>query len=1082
MNYRKKAMLMAGALLCLNLSIYSQSISLKMSNVSVKKAMTELQTKSGYSFVYIAGDVDTDRTVSINASQLKDAVAQILKGQNVSYEIQGKNIVIKKGRKQQTVSTKKRTVSGTVKDVKGEPIIGATVVEKGTTNGTITDFDGNYTLSVNEEATLCISYVGYISQECAMTSNGIMKVILQEDSKTLDEVVVVGYGTQRKSDLTGSVNRVNMEDIRNAPNASLTQFLQGGTPGLNIGQVNKAGGAADIQVRGQSTINGSQDVLIVLDGIIYNGTMASINPSDIASVDVLKDASSKAIYGASAANGVLLITTKRGKRAQKPVINFSASFASQSPTVKLHPFNRDQKIKSIYDYYWDQGAYLGPDYVEINPDFDIRSKIDATQVVGYDNGTDYNWADNATQDSYYMDYQVSVSNATDKTNFYISGGYTKQNGYVVNDNFDRKNARINVETQVFNWLKIGTQTFGSFMDYSGASPDLRVVYMYSPLNVPYTDNGDLIYSPNASLTNPFLALESQDTEQSNMLSALAYASIDLPFLKGFNYRVNWGNNYKWEKHFYANRWGSNQNGYAYKNNNSTYDYTIDHILNYKTKIANDHSLDLTAVFGLRSQRYEYTTANGEQYSDLALGYNSLEQAVIQKIGSEAWKEQYLYQMGRINYNYRYKYFFTATLRRDGFSGFSPNNKYALFPSCAVAWTISNEEFFKVPFINNLKLKVSYGENGNLTSRYSTMAKMDGSRSYIFGDGASTANAQFVSSMASNLQWETTKGMNYALDLSLWNSRFNICIEYYNTKTSNLLWNVNIPTITGFSTIPSNIGELSNKGIELSLDADVLRIGDFNWNLGFNFSKNKNRITKLLGDINNDGKEDDLIASGLFIGESINAIYDYNILGLWGLEDEKMGRIPEGTYVGCEKIEDLNNDGKIDAENDRKILGSKDPAYRFSLTNRFTYKNWSLYMLINSVQGGKNGYLGANDAVSDLGNNSGDNMIRNNLFAEIDYWTPANPNAEYRIPVKVPSVTPSYWKDRSFIRLQDICLNYTFDKKLLSKIGIQALSLSLSGKNLFTITKWKGWDPETGDGLVFAYPVMKSYAIGLNLTF
>ncbi len=246
MNYRKKAMLMAGALLCLNLSIYSLSISLKMSNVSVKKAMTELQTKSGYSFVYIAGDVDTDRTVSINASQLKDAVAQILKGQNVSYEIQGKNIVIKKGRKQQTVSTKKRTVSGTVKDVKGEPIIGATVVEKGTTNGTITDFDGNYTLSVNEEATLCISYVGYISQECAMTSNGIMKVILQEDSKTLDEVVVVGYGTQRKSDLTGSVNRVNMEDIRNAPNASLTQFLQGVTPGLNIGQVNKAGGAADI--------------------------------------------------------------------------------------------------------------------------------------------------------------------------------------------------------------------------------------------------------------------------------------------------------------------------------------------------------------------------------------------------------------------------------------------------------------------------------------------------------------------------------------------------------------------------------------------------------------------------------------------------------------------------------------------------------------------------------------------------------------------------------------------------------------------------------------------------------------------
>ena len=1081
MNYRKKAMLMAGALLCLNLSIYSQSISLKMNNVSVKKAMTELQTKSRYSFVYIAGDLDTNRTVSVDAGELKDAVAQILKGQNVSYEIQGKNIVIKRG-SQQVASTKKRKITGTVKDVNGEPIIGATVVEKGTTNGTITDLEGNFTLTINEEGSLLVSYVGYTSQECPVTFDGKIKVVLKEDSKTLDEVVVVGYGTQRKSDLTGSVGRVNMEDLRNAPNASLTQFLQGTTPGLNIGQVNTAGGAANIQVRGQSTINGSQDVLIVLDGIIYNGTMASINPSDIASVDVLKDASSKAIYGASAANGVLLITSKRGKHNQKPVINFTASFASQSPTVKLHPFNREQKIKSIYDYYWDQGAYLGPDYTEINPDFDIRSKIDPTQTAGYDNGTDYNWVDNATQDSYYMDYQVSVSNATEKTNFYISGGYTKQNGYVVNDNFNRKNARVNLETQIFDWLKIGTQTFGSFMDYSGASPDLRVVYMYSPLNSPYDENGALVYSPNASLTNPFVSLDAEDMQQSSMLSALVYTSIDLPFLKGFNYRVNWGNNYKWEKHFYANKWDSNQSGYAYKNNSSTYDYTIDHILSYKTKLANEHALDLTAVFGLRSQRYEYTTANGEQYSDLVLGYNSLEQAVIPKIGSDAWKEQYLYQMGRINYNYKYKYFFTATLRRDGFSGFSPENKFALFPSFAAAWTISNEEFFKVPLINNLKLKVSYGENGNLTSRYSTMARMDSSRSYIFGDGSTTSNVQYVSSMASDLRWETTKGMNYGLDLSLLNNRINVSIEYYNTKTNNLLWNVNIPTITGFSTIPSNIGEINNKGVELMVDADVLRIGDIKWNMGFNFSKNKNKITKLLGDTDNDGKEDDLIASGLFVGESINTVYDYNILGIWGIEDEKAGLIPDGSYIGCEKIEDLNNDGKIDAEHDRKILGSKDPAYRFSITNRFTYKNWSLYALINSIQGGKNGYLGSNNAVSDLGNNSGDNMIRNNLFAEIDYWTPSNPDAEYRIPVKVPSVTPSYWKDRSFVRLQDLCLSYNFDKKLLSKIGIQALSLSLSGKNLLTITKWKGWDPETGDGLIFAYPVMKSYSIGLNLTF
>lgn len=973
-------------------------------------------------------------------------------------------------------------VKGVVTDSAGEPLIGVSILIKGTTQGTITDLDGKFTLMAQSGDLISVSYIGYITQEIQIKDNKVFRIVLKEDTQNLDEVIVIGYGTQRKVDLTGSVSRVNLDAVRNAPNASLTSFLQGSTPGLNIGQVNTAGGAANIQIRGQSTINGNQNVLIVLDGIIYNGTMASINPADIASVDVLKDASSKAIYGASAANGVILITTKRGKQQEKPIINFTASFAAQSPTVKLHPLNREQKIKSIYDYYWNQGAYLAPDYTEINPDFDIRSKIDATQLTGYDNGTDYNWVDKATQDSYYMNYQVSISNATDKTNFYISGGYTKQNGYVINDKFNRKNARVNIETKVFDWLKIGTQAFGSFMDYSGASPDLRVVYMYSPLNVPYDEDGQLIYNPNGTLTNPFATLDSEDTQHQNMLSALAYASIDIPFIKGLNYRINWGNNYKWEQHYYANKWGANKNGNAYKNNNSTYDYTVDHILNYKTCIANKHNIDLTAVFGLRAQEYEYTTANGEQYSDITLGYNSLEQGIIQKIGSDAWKEQYLYQMGRINYNYDNKYLVTATLRRDGFSGFSLNNQFALFPSFALGWLISNESFFKVPAISSLKLRISYGSNGNLTSRYSTMARMNSSRAYVFGDGASTSNAQFVSSMASNLKWETTKGMNYGFDLSLFKNRINMSLDYYNTNTTNLLWNVNIPTITGFSTIPSNIGKINNKGIELAVNADIFRDSDFQWNLGFNFSKNKNKIVKLLGDSNKDGKEDDLIASGLFVGESINTVYDYNIIGIWGIEDEKAGKIPAGTYVGCEKIEDLNKDGKIDAENDRKILGSKDPAYRFSITNTLTYKNWSLFALINSVQGGKNGYLGTNNAVGDLGNNSGDNMIRHNLFAEIDYWTPSNPNAEYRIPVKVPSVTPNYWKDRSFIRLQDISLTYNFDKQILSKIGVQALSLSLSGKNLFTLTGWNGWDPETGDGLVFAYPVMKSYSIGLNLTF
>ncbi len=1064
---------------------YSQNLRVTVvsSGISTAQVLSEIESQTDYLFVYDVNEVDLGRKVNVDAENrpVSEVLDEVFEGTGITYAMEGKNIMLmkesEKESSQQQDNNYKR-VRGIVIDANNEPIIGANVtVKEKSSIGTITDMDGRFVLDIPTDAVLQISFIGFASQNVRVGDREELTITLAEDSEMLDEVVVVGYGTQRKVDLTGSVARANIKAFQHAPNTSIVQSLQGVIPGLNIGQVNTAGGAANIQVRGQSTINGSQDVLIVLDGIIYNGTMASLNPADIESIDVLKDASSKAIYGASAANGVLLITTKKGKRQEKPTITFSATLASQSPTKKLHPMNREEKIKSIYDYYWEE-AYLGPDYTIINPDFDVRSKIEATQIAGYDNGTDYNWVNNATQDSYYMNYQITISNATEKTNYFISAGYTKQDGYVKNDDFNRKNARINIETKIFDWFKIGTQAFGSFMNYSGASPDLRAVNCYSPLNTPYDEDGNLVYMPNGTLTNPFTALDASDRDLQNTLSAVVYASIDIPFIKGLNYRINWGNNYKWNQHYYSNKWDRNQTGYAYKNNSSTYDYTIDHILNYKLSWADRNHLDVTAVFGLRKQTYEYTTANGENYSDISLGYNSLEQAVTQKIGSDAWQEQYLYQMGRINYNYDNRYLVTATLRRDGYSGFSENNRFALFPSFALGWVISNEKFFNVKQIDNLKLRASWGSNGNMTSRYATMAQM-GSRNYVFGDGGSTVFGQYVSSMASDLKWETTKGINVGFDLSLFKGRITATVDYYNNNTTNLLWNVNIPTITGFSSIATNIGKINNKGVEFTIGSDVVRYGGFNWNLTFNFSKNKNKIVELLGDNDSDGKEDDLIADGLFVGESINAVYDYNMIGMW-----QMGETPySGTYVGCEKLEDLNNDGKIDAENDRKILGSKDPAYRFSIGSTFTYKNWSLFVFFNSVQGGKNGYLGTNNAFGDTVNNSGDNMIKHNFFREIDYWTPSNPNGEYRIPIRVPSISPNYWRDRSFVRLQDISLTYVFDKKLLSKVHIQDLSLSIACKNLFTWTKWKGWDPETGDGLNFyGYPVMKSYSIGLNLTF
>lgn len=443
MNYRKKAMLMAGALLCLNLSIYSQSISLKMSNVSVKKAMTELQTKSGYSFVYIAGDVDTDRTVSINASQLKDAVAQILKGQNVSYEIQGKNIVIKKGSQQQVTSGKRKKVTGTVKDANGEPIIGATVVEKGTTNGTVTDFDGNYALELSESGTLAVSYIGYKSQEFAASQikSGSLTVTLKEDTEVMDEIVVVGYGTSRKKDITGAIASVKADELNAVSSSSVSQMLQGKVSGMSAIQSSAQPGAGvSINIRGAVSPNGSNAPLYVVDGVpLQNNTTAdpglsdagydykagvdrdplnSINPNDIESIEILKDASAAAIYGASAANGVVLITTKSGKSG-KPKVEFRSTFTTQiqkdyPEVLGARDFREQANLwtKEYYLYSNKMGVY-GSNPVDLSGYTPVF-----TDVNGYSVDTD--WMDEVTRNGYVIDQNVSVNGGTDKTRYFFS--------------------------------------------------------------------------------------------------------------------------------------------------------------------------------------------------------------------------------------------------------------------------------------------------------------------------------------------------------------------------------------------------------------------------------------------------------------------------------------------------------------------------------------------------------------------------------------------------------------------------------------------------------------------------------------
>ena len=529
MNYRKKAMLMAGALLCLNLSIYSQSISLKMSNVSVKKAMTELQTKSGYSFVYIAGDVDTDRTVSINASQLNDAVAQILKGQNVSYEIQGKNIVIKKGSQQQVTSGKRKKVTGTVKDANGEPIIGATVVEKGTTNGTVTDFDGNYTLELSESGTLAVSYIGYKSQEFAASQikQGALAVTLKEDTEVMDEVVVVGYGTQKKVNLTGSVETIKSDKIVSKPVVSLQDALAGEAAGMTVTQTSAQPGRNNTQVRirGVGTW-GDADPLVLVDGIAMK--MEDVMPSDVESISVLKDAASAAIYGSRAANGVILITTKQGAKG-KVSVSYSGNVGVQTPT-------RVPKMAASWQYaeLYNQGMENEGKSSSLFP----QDRIDRMKAGGnpdvLEGSTD--WFDELLHPAMQHSHNVTVQGGSEKTSYIGTLGYTYQNG-VIYSSYERYNARLNTTTNFTSWLKLGVNLayINDISSESAAGAAMAFNRAFRALPYMPVRFSDGTWSFHSTPTNP-VRMASDDygahTNQGNKISVLIAPELNL--FKGLN--------------------------------------------------------------------------------------------------------------------------------------------------------------------------------------------------------------------------------------------------------------------------------------------------------------------------------------------------------------------------------------------------------------------------------------------------------------------------------------------------------------------------------------------------------------------
>ncbi|GAB1453709.1 TonB-dependent receptor [Draconibacterium sp.] len=1080
---------------------YAQTtkLTLDVENATIKSILSKIESQSEFKFFY-SSNVNVDQTASISQKNKKvfDILDELFEGTGIKYEVYGRQIALmEKGETfafpaAETVAQQK-SVSGKVTDDTGQPLPGVTVVIKGTTQGTVTNVDGEYNIpNIPAGATLQFSFVGMRSQEIEVGNQNTLNVQMVVDAIGLEEVVAIGYGTMKKSDLTGSVIRADLTKLQESPNISIGQSLQGIVPGLNVGAVNTAGSDPSITIRGRNSISGGQSPLIVIDGIIYRGSLVDINPNDIESIDVLKDASAAAIYGSQASNGVVLITSKTVKAMSKPIIEYSGSYTLQeSSNNKMRPMNKEGFLQLVADRFLEESR-TGADLLQPNPSWDVTKHLmDANAVNGYLNGVETDWWDTGTNDHPYIQmHNLSVRGRSELNNYFMSAGMTDQNNLIINDTYKRYNIRLNLDTKVTDWLRVGTQTFFTLSDWSGIS----AISGDLPPVVPSidTETGEYIIYPYKGTLNPALARQQDNLNKRYNFFGNFYIDMDIPFIKGLNYRLNFSQNLIMDKDFTFNPWGAELLGSGNKQNGSQYSWTTDNILTYKKEFGK-HNLNSTFVYGVEEREWEQTNAQGSNFSNDVLGYNYLgaADAARQVISSNAWKESSLYTMLRLSYTYNSRYSFTGTIRRDGFSGFGKNNKFAVFPSAAIAWRISEENFIKdnLEWVDNLKLRLSYGSNGNRTvGRYQTLAKISSSDAYLYGDGGSAEKGIYLNAMANdNLKWETTNAFNVGLDLNVLDNRLFGNLEYYHSNTHDLLYNVNIPVMNNnISSIPTNIGKLANQGVELTVTGIPVQTNDFSWDVTFNYSLNRNKIVSILGiDNDGDGKEDDLVASKIFMGHPYGVAYDFEQIGMWQMEDYQAGIIPVGFTYGTYKVRDISGpDGKPDgvytAAYDRAILGYTDPSYRFSIENVFRYKNWELKAFINSIQGGKDYYY----AQPGSGLSNPDNIYQSNSF-KWDYWTPENPNARYRqIGTFTAALGNAYspYIQRSFFRLQNLTLSYRVSSALLKKAGINNFKMYVTGTNLFTITDWDGWDPETSTGLGGDYPLLKTYSLGINFDF
>lgn len=1086
----RQRLLFAGMLLgCMTIALRTTAndpqeirISVSFNKVSLPKVLTIIGEKGNCGITFNHEDMASASEITYQAKDksLFKILEDILKETSLKFKSYNNNIII--------YSAKQITVNGKVADARGVPLIGVNIVEKGTGNGTTTDMKGNFSLKVTSSpAVLVFSYIGFSSVERNVTDNKPLNVIMQEDMSRLNEAVVIGYGTQRKKDLTGAISHIDMKGKEMTATTDLIQALQGITPGLNAKAGSKAGEVGGLSVRGKTSLSASDNPLLVVDGVIFNGSTADLNINDIASIDVLKDASSAAVYGSRSANGVIVITTKTGS-SDKPQFSLNAYYGTQdlSNTDMTKVMNGQQYAERLVDYYYQQKLYdwyktnpTSADARPVRPDITDRELVASNlrteeEKNNFLQGREINWVDEVFRTAPIQSYSLSVSGKTPRTNYYLSASYADQKGIILNDQFKRLTFFSKFENKITDWLKVEFAPIYTHRDYSGLEASLADALIASPWGSKYDENGNYpVYIAGESYSyHPLGNTKVYDDDPRDNLNLVFKGKITVPRIEGLNYEINYSRNYSFDRHFQyypkAVAEGSKVDGRGNKNTSNETKWLINNIITYKRRFNNVHNIDVTLLHSDEERTGEGTTATGVGFNSEKLGYNALELASKQEAVSSGYREYTRSFMGRVNYAFKDRYLLTATIRRDGYSGFGRNKKWGNFPSVSVGWVASEESFFNKPsWVNFLKLRLSYGVNGNQgIGMYKSQSQMD-NINMVF-DGA-TAIGLYAASMGNdNLGWEKTGAANIGLDFRVLNERIAGAIDVYHATTTDVLVQRAIPRISGNSSVWDNIGGIKNRGIEFTLDIRNIQSKDFSWTTNLTFSLNRNEITKLYGNVTED------IGNGWFVGHSIYSIYGYEAPGIWQEQDLFSKSIMKDYYPGQFRISDLDGDGIITADNDRKILGSTDANYRFSINNEFRYKRLSFSFFLNSIQGGNGYYMANNSGVLVTGGT--DKAYRLNRPAVLPYWRPDNPVNNVPAMYYNPKIAPGVYQDKSFIRLQDVSVSYSFSDKQLKRWGFNSLRVYVSGRNLYTWTKWSGWDPDVQD------PVIRSVIAGINTSF